>query len=187
MAGLAVFENVSLDGFFADAGGGIDWTKGVPDAEFDAFVAENARGGGHLLFGRATYDMMASWWPTPMAAAAMPEVARRMNALRKTVFSSTLETADWAGTTLVRGDAVPAVRSMKTAEGPDMAVLGSGRLARSLLAAGLVDELQLVVNPVVLGEGRPLLAGLPGRIGLRLTRSRAFPSGRVLLCYAPAG
>ena len=107
MRKLAAFIQVSLDGYFADSDGGIDWAyKDPTDAEWNAFVAGNAKGGGQLLFGRITYEFMASYWPTPMAAANNPVVAERMNSLPKLVFSRTLDAAPWQNTTLVTGDLV---------------------------------------------------------------------------------
>jgi dihydrofolate reductase len=156
------------------------------DAEWNAFVAENASGGGVLVFGRITYEMMASFWPTPAAAQAMPVVAARMNALPKVVFSRTLERAAWVNTELVKDDAVAAMRTMKTSPGDDMAILGSGQIVRRLAEAGLIDEYQIVVAPVVLGGGRTLFEGLGRRLALKRTKTRAFGNGNVLLCYEPA-
>src|SRR4051812_23118048 len=126
MSRLSVFENISLDGYYADSDSRMDWAHvGADDAEFQAFTNGNAQGGGRLLFGRVTYQMMASFWPTA-AAQAMPVVAERMNAGPKVVFSRTLKSADWQNTTLVADDMVGAVRAMKADGGPDMAVMGSG-------------------------------------------------------------
>jgi dihydrofolate reductase len=90
MRKLAAFSNVTLDGYFADKNGDISWAKGSMDPEFNAFVADNAKSGGLLLLGRITYDLMASYWPTPHAVANDPVVAERMNHLPKVVFSRTL-------------------------------------------------------------------------------------------------
>ena len=115
MRRLVVFNMVSLDGYFVDARGDMSWAYADPaDAEWNAFVAGNAQGGGVLLFGRKTYEMMASFWPTPAAAQAGPIVAERMNALPKVVFSRTLDKATWRNTTLVRDDPASAVRKMKS-------------------------------------------------------------------------
>ena len=89
---LRVFESISVDGYFTDANGSIDWAhSGREDPEFARWISSNASGGGILLFGRITYEMMASFWPTPAAAAQMPEVARGMNQARKLVASRSLE------------------------------------------------------------------------------------------------
>ena len=140
MRKLAAFIQVSLDGYFADADGGIGWAHKDPgDGEWNAFVADNAKGGGQLLFGRITYEFMASYWPTPMAAEQNPVVAERMNSMPKIVFSRTLDEAAWANTTLVNGDLVAEVRKLKKDAGPDMAILGSGSIV-SQLARGRIDR-----------------------------------------------
>ena len=182
MPRLTVFNMISADGFFSDEHGDMSWAH-RHDPEWNAFVADNARGGGALLFGRRTYDMMASWWPTPMAMQAMPEVAERMNNLPKVVFSRTLTTPSWNNTTLVSEDITGAVRAMKDGAGKDMALMGSGTIVSQLAQAGLVDELQLVVNPIVLGRGRSMFATLEARLPLRLLRTRTFGNGNVMLCY----
>jgi len=182
-----MFNNVSLDGYFVDQHGDMSWAKPpADDAEHVAFVSENAKRGSTLLFGRVTYEMMASFWPTPMAAQAMPDVAERMNALPKLVFSRTLQAATWSNTTLVKGDAVAEVRTLKRQPGPPMTVLGSGRIVAQLAQAGLIDEYQIMITPVVLGAGRTLFEGVAHKLNLRLTATRAFKSGSVLLSYAPA-
>src|SRR5690242_4661174 len=115
MRKLIAFNNISLDGYFTGAGGDFSWAHaGSDDPEFSAFVANNAKGGGELLFGRITYEMMASYWPTPMAAKNDPVVAKGMNAASKVVFSRTLGKASWSNTRLVKGDLAAAVRKMKT-------------------------------------------------------------------------
>jgi dihydrofolate reductase len=185
MRHLSVFNNVTLDGFFSGPGGDFRWAHaGSDDPEYQAFVAANAKGGGALVLGRVTYELMASWWPTPAAAQMDPVVAGQMNALPKLVFSRTLASAAWANTTLLREDAAAAMRRLKTEAGPDMVILGSGRVVAALAREGLIDEYQLLVNPVVLGKGRTMFDGLGEPMPLRLTESRAFPNGKVFLRYA---
>ena len=142
MRKLIVFNNVSLDGYFADARGDMSWAHNQ-DPEWLGFAAENAGGGGTLLLGRVTYDLMAGWWPTPAAAAAMPEVAEGMNRLEKVVFSRTMKKADWQNTTLVKQDIVAAVKKMKSEPGEGMVILGSGSIVSQLTQAGLIDEYQI--------------------------------------------
>lgn len=168
MRQLTVFNQVTVDGFFADVDGDMSWAH-KDDAEWRAFAAENASGGGMLLFGRKTYEQMASWWPTAAAKKSMPVVAQRMNDMPKVVFSRTLEKASWNNTTLVKGDVVDAVRAMKSEPGPGMAVMGSGTIVSQLVEAGLVDQLQVVVNPLVLGKGRSMFAGVERPVTLKLS------------------
>ena len=186
MRKLAAFIQVSVDGYFADVEGGIGWAHKDPDdAEWNEFVAGNAKGGGQLLFGRITYEFMASYWPTPMAAANNPVVAERMNSLPKMVFSRTLDAVPWQNTTLMKGDLVSEVRRAKQADGPDMAILGSGSIVAQLAQAGLIDEFQIVVNPIVLGKGSALFDGIRDSLALQLTATRSFANGNVFLNYAP--
>jgi dihydrofolate reductase len=181
MRRLQVFESISVDGYFCDASGEMDWAHaGRNDAEFAAWVSGNASGGGELLFGRKTYQMMEAFWPTPMAAQQMPVVAKGMNAARKYVASRTIRPS-WNNTQLLTGELLAAARDLKASDGPDVTVLGSGSVAAQLGAAGLVDEYQLVIIPVALGGGRTLFTA--GR-QLRLIDQRAFRCGNVVVTYA---
>ncbi len=186
MRKLVVFNQVTLDGYFAGMNGDISWAyKDNKDAEWNAFVAGNASGGGQLLFGRITYELMASYWPTPHAIENDPVVAERMNNLPKVVFSRTLDKASWKNTKLVKGSLAAEVRKMKKAPGEGMAILGSGSIASQLAQEGLIDEFQIVVNPVVLGKGRTVFDGIKSKLNLKLTKTRTFGNGNVLLCYEP--
>jgi dihydrofolate reductase len=187
MRRLLVFESVSLDGYFTDADNDLSFAKrDAEDPEFDAFVGQNAAGDGVLLFGRVTYEMMASFWPTAAAAQLMPDVARAMNARPKIVFSKTLDEAVWNNTTLVTDDAVEHVRRLKQERGTDLAVLGSGQIVGQLASAGLVDEYQFVIVPVVLGGGRTLFETVTQPFTLRLAHTRSFSNGNLFVSYEGA-
>ncbi len=187
MRKLSVFNNVSLDGYFASVNGDISWLKDIEmDTEFRAFVEGNASGGGVLLFGRITYELMANYWPTPFAAQNNPILAKHMNARPKVVFSRTLDKADWNNTLLVKSDLVEEIRRMKNEPGEGLVILGSGRIVAQLAQEGLVDEYQLVVRPAVLGQGRTMFEGVTKRLSLKLTLSRTFLNGNVFLSYVPA-
>jgi len=187
MRKLVVFNHVSLDGYFVDSTGSMSWAKaGTKDAEWNAFVAENAKGDSPLLFGRVTYELMASFWPTPMADQHDPVVAERMNKLPKVVFSKTLDKASWSNTRLVKGDMVAEIRKMKKEPGEDMVILGSGSIVSQLAQEGLIDAYQVVVNPIVLGKGRTMFDGVKEKLNLKLTKTRVFGNGNVFLCYEPA-
>lgn len=184
MPRLVMFNQITLDGYFSGKNGDFSWAHAAgDDAEWKEFVEGNASGGAVLLFGRVTYQLMASYWPTPMAAANDPVVASGMNAMPKVVFSRTLKEASWSNTRLVTGDLTGEVRRMKQASGADMAILGSGSIVAQLAEAGLIDHYQLVVNPVALGSGRTLFEGVTRPLNFRLTSSRAFRNGKVLLEY----
>ena len=188
MPRLTMFESVSLDGFFTDARGDMSWAHGArDDAEWNAFVSGNASGGGTLLFGRVTYDMMASFWPTPFAAEQMPVVARRMNEGSKVVFSRSMTSASWQNTRVVNDDPIAEVRRLKAGPSNDMAILGSGSIVAQLASAGLIDEYQLVVAPIILGAGRTLFEGMPAMRRLRRTKTREFSNGNVVSYYEPLG
>lgn len=177
---------VSLDGYFCSSSGDMSFAhKPLDDVEWQEFVAGNAAGSGVLVFGRTTYDMMAAWWPTPAAVTTMPKVAEHMNAAPKIVVSRTLTSADWNNTTLVRTDLVGTFSRMKAETGPDLTILGSGSIVTQLAAAGLVDDFQIVVNPVALGGGKSVFHGLEQELHLRRTGARTFANGAVALRYVP--
>jgi dihydrofolate reductase len=185
---LIVFNSISVDGYFSDAQGEMGFAhNATPDEEWDAFVAGNASGGGELLFGRITYELMASFWPTELAVKQMPVVAEGMNNTSKVVFSRTMEKATWSHTRLVKGDLIGSVRRMKEEPGEGLAILGSGSIVSQLAPAGLIDEYQVVVVPVVLGKGRTMFESVREKVSLSLISSKAFRNGNVLLCYKPGG
>ena len=186
MRRIHVFENISLDGFFADANNDMSWAHRPGDEEWSEFTSSNARGDGALLFGRVTYQMMASFWPTPEAARMMPDVAAGMNRMEKYVFSRTLDRVEWQNTTVLKGDLVAEAARLKREPGPDLAILGSGSVVSQLATAGLVDEYQFVLNPLVLGRGRTVFETLTERRQLRLARTKTFSNGNVVLWYTAA-
>lgn len=185
MRKLVVFNNVTLDGYFTGKNGDLSWAKGHTDAEFNAFVADNAKSGGLLVLGRITYELMTSYWPTPQAKKNDPVVAERMNNLPKVVFSRTLDKASWSNTKLVKGDLAAEIRQMKKEPGKDMTILGSGSVVSQLAQEGLIDEYQIVLNPVVLGEGRTMFDGIKEKLTLKPTKTRTFGNGNVFLRYEP--
>ena len=180
MRRLSVFNHVSLDGYFVDLHGDMSWAH-KSDPEWLAFVEQNAGGGGELVFGRVTYDLMAGYWPTPAAAENDPVVAERMNALPKVVFSRSLKDATWSNTRILSGDPAAEMVQLKQAPGRDLVIFGSGTIVAQLTRAGLIDAYQIVVIPIVLGGGRSMFAGAP--IALTLTSTRVFGNGNVFLHY----
>ena len=184
MRKLVVFNHVTLDGYFTDANGDMSWAH-KSDPEWDAFAAENAKGGGVLLFGRVTYELMASFWPTPAAMETMPDVAKGMNNLPKVVFSRTMDKASWNNTKLIKSDMVEEVRKMKNESGEGMVILGSGSIVSQLSEHKLIDEYQMVINPIVLGKGRTMFEGMKERLMLKHTNTRTFENGNVVLTYEP--
>lgn len=184
MRKLLVFNSVAVDGYFTDAKGDMSWAH-KSDPEWNDFVAANSKSGGELLFGRVTYQMMESFWPTPAAAKQFPKVAEQMNKLPKVVFSKTLDQASWQNTRLLKGDLAEEVKRLKQESGDPMVIMGSGSIVAQLAPENLIDEYQIVVNPIVLGAGRTMFEGVKEKLNLKLTSSRTFGNGNVLLCYEP--
>lgn len=185
MRKLTVFNQISLDGYFTDKKGDMSWAH-KQDPEWNEFVSNNSKSGGELLFGRVTYQMMESFWPTPAAAQSFPEVADQMNKLPKVVFSRTMDEAKWNNTRLIKGNLAEEVRKLKQEDGDQMVIMGSGTIVSQLAADGLIDEYQMVMNPIVLGDGRTLFDGLEQKLNLKCTETRTFSNGNVLLTYKPA-
>jgi dihydrofolate reductase len=184
MGRLVVFNQVSLDGFICDVNGDMSWAH-RDDPEWNQFVAGNASTGGLLVLGRVTYELMASFWPTPAAIEQMPDVAGRMNAMPKIVFSRQLQEATWNNTRLVKSDVAGEMRKMKKRSEPDMAILGSSSIVSQLAQERLIDEFQIAVIPVVLGQGKTMFTGIKERLTLKLKLTRTFANGNVLLLYEP--
>ncbi len=181
MGRLGVFNFVSLNGFFKGPGGDISWH--VHGAEENEYAAESLKSGSILLFGRVTYEMMAGYWPTPLALQNNPTVAEGMNNAEKIVFSRSLKKAEWKNTRLVRGNLPDEVRRLKASEEKDLTVLGSGSIVTQLAEHRLIDEYQIMIDPVVLGEGTPVFNNIKQKLNLKLTGTRTFKSGVVLLSY----
>jgi len=186
MAKLSAFNNISLDGYFSGKNGEFSWARSHLDPEFNSFVAGNSQLGGTLVLGRVTYELMASYWPTSEASKNDPLVADGMNKAPKVVFSRTLSSAPWNNTRVVNSDPVAEIGRLKKESSADMVILGSGSIVSQLAQAGLIDEFQIVMNPVILGAGRTMFDGLTRAVGLKLTKNRIFPSGNAFLCYEPA-
>ena len=174
---------ISVDGFFEGPNRELDWH--VVDKDFVNYAIDLLNSVDTLLFGRVTYQMMAEYWPTPSAIEDDPIVAERMNFLPKIVFSPTLEKAEWQNSMLVKGNIAEEVTKLKHQPGKDMAIFGSSDLAVALTKLGLIDEYRIIVNPVVLGDGKTLFKGLNERLKLKLIETKTFSSGTVLLCYQP--
>ncbi len=186
MRKLAVFNNVTLDGYVAGVNGDFSWLhSGYDDPEFHAFTAKNASSAGELLFGRVTYELMFNYWTTPEAMKNDPIVAEAMNRKPKTVFSRKLDKVSWSNTKLVKGDLATEVRRMKQEPGESIVILGSASIVSKLAAEGLIDEYQIALTPVVIGAGTTMFTDVKNRLNLKLTKTRAFRNGRVFLCYEP--
>jgi dihydrofolate reductase len=178
---LFVFTNVSLDGYFEAPGHDL---SGFTN-DFEAFTPGQGQEVDTLLFGHKTYEMM-KYWSTPQAQSNAPEVARFMNEKRKVVVSHTPFEPGWNNVTVISHNAAGEVKQLKAQPGKNIIIFGSNTLCVSLMPEGLIDEFQIMVNPVVFGDGTSLFKGLPKKAVLTLTQSRQFKSGAVLLTYQPA-
>ena len=187
MRNLIVFNHVSIDGYFTGENGDFSWAHtGSDDPEYQAFVAGNASGEGQLLFGRVTYDLMAGYWPTPLADQHNPVVAKAMNNMQKVVFSRTMEKPLWNNTKLIRTDIVSEIRKMKNESGPGMVLMGSGTIISQLVQEQVIDEYQILVNPVAIGKGRTMFGSMDKILKLKLNSTRTFKNGKVFLRFEPA-
>jgi dihydrofolate reductase len=182
MAKLIYSGIASLDGYVVDAGGNFDWA--APDAEVHAFVNDLERPVGTYLYGRRMYETMAVWETMDDPAPEMRDYGELWRAADKVVYSRTLESVSTPRTRLERELAPDAVRALVADASRDVSV-GGPTLAGAALAAGLVDEIQLFLNPIAVGGGTPALPhGL--RVGLELLDHRRFAGGVVYLSYRVA-
>jgi dihydrofolate reductase len=193
---IVTWNRVSADGYFAGSDGNLDWV--VPDEELDKAAGEGMPGTGTILFGRRTYEMFEAFWPNVAdesptapdphdAARRSPEIramANWINEATKVVFSRTLKGVTWKHTRLLHELDPREIEAMKREPGKDMMVFGSGSLVSQLTGHGLIDEYQFVVNPILLGSGKPLLSDVPRSVRLDLLEIKEYRSGNVMLRYA---
>jgi dihydrofolate reductase len=187
MGRIVVTEFVSLDGVVEDPGGSEDFKYGGWSFEFDRgpegnqFKVDETRASEAMLLGRVTYEGFAESWPSREG-----EFADMFNSMPKYVVSSTLTQPEWANTTVLDGDPVEAVSKLRQEADGDVVVHGSAQLAQTLLEHDLVDELRLMVFPVVLGTGKRLFGDPGEKKKLRLVDSKIVGDGVAILTYAPA-
>jgi dihydrofolate reductase len=186
MRKLTVFNFVSLNGYFQGANGDISWAHSRPENEYGAKMLE---AGDTLLFGRKTYEMMVQFWPTDEAKKSAPEIAEGMNKAEKIVFSRTLEKVEWNNARLMKDNVVEEIKKMKQTPGSNLTILGSGSIVNQFADAALLDEFQMLVHPIALDDGTPILKDIKHNLELKLADSKAFDSGTLLMVYqsVPAG
>jgi len=195
---IVIFEWLTADGFFASTDGNLDWV--VPD-EAQARAAANEIGRFEtVLFGRRTYEQFAGFWPRVLDddhSDTLPDphhpgrrsrehriVAVALDTMTKLVFSRTLKEAGWRNSRIIRSFDPRAIEAMKQQPGKDMIVFGSGSIVSQLTEHGLIDEYHFVACPVFIGQGRPLLGGLPSPVRLDLIDAATYESGDLMLRYA---
>lgn len=186
MGDIVVTEFVSVDGVMEDPGGAEGFQHGGWAFLFDRgdeqqnFKLEETRASDALLLGRRTYEGFADAWPSREG-----EFAERFNSMPKYVYSSTLDEPDWTNTTRIDGDLADAVGTLKQQHERDIVVHGSGQLAQALLEEDLVDELRLMMFPIVLGQGKRLFGETSDKKTLRLAESRVVGDGVTICIYRP--
>jgi dihydrofolate reductase len=199
MRRIVTFDRVTADGYFATEDGKLDWA--VPDEELDKAAMQGDQAFDTILFGRRTYEMFEKFWPYALdesGAASDPHRPGRrspemramavfLNETPKVVFSKKLDKATWRNSRLVHDLDPREIEALKKQPGKDMIMFGSGSIASQLTQHGLIDEYQLVVSPVLLGSGRPLLSGASKSTKVSLLEARTYPSGNVKLRYGRAG
>jgi len=183
MRKLVVFNLLTLDGFLCGKNGDISWHN--VDLEFQEMVIETSHSGNTLLFGRITYELMANYWTSPEALESDPIVAEGMNSADKIVFSKSMRKAEWVNTRLINTDLLGEVIKLKHLSGKDLVILGSGEIVSQLTAANLIDEYKIMLNPVIIGEGKTMFETVRNKQLLKLLHTRTFANGNILLTYVP--
>jgi len=188
MRKVVLWIGMSLDGFTSGVGEQLDWL--VPHAtrpESEPVFRRLRERSDTVLVGRVNYEGFAGYWPAvkddPKAAPNDVAISRWLDEVPKIVFSRTLREVKWKNSRLAKGNAADEVAALKRAPGKDIIIQNSTRLAQSLLAADLVDELQLIVAPVLLGAGRSLFSGLPHRLDLGPAELTRFDDGTFVARY----
>ncbi|MCH5717368.1 dihydrofolate reductase family protein [Niabella hibiscisoli] len=185
MQKLISFVHISLDGFIAGPNGEMDWIK--VDQEIFDHVGERISKSNAALYGRVTYQMMESYWPTaadqPNASKHDIEHSQWYSKVHKIVLSKTLETSGLHNTTVISDHLADSINAIKQQEGEDILIFGSPSATHSLMQQGLIDGYWLFVNPIVLGQGIPLFANVEDPIKLKLLSTQSFTCGVTELNY----
>jgi dihydrofolate reductase len=179
-----MFNLITLDGYFeGPSKWDIAWHQ--VDEEFNDFSIDQLNNAGGLIFGRVTYQGMASYWPTAKAGEDDPQVAKLMNSIQKYVFSNSMDKAEWNNTRIIKGDASQGLKELKQQTGKDLFIFGSAELSSTFTREHLIDEYRVIVSPIVLGAGNPLFKQADGMLKLKLVNMKTFRNGNVLLYYRP--
>lgn len=186
MRKIISFLHVSLDGFVAGPNGEMNWIK--VDQEIFDYVAQRISKGDTALYGRVTYQMMESYWPTagdkPTATKHDMEHSKWYSKVHKVVLSKTMENADLANTTIISDNLPARINEIKQQVGEDILLFGSPTATHSLIQQNLIDGYWLFVNPIILGKGIPLFADIKEKITLKLLpTTRQFTCGVTELNY----
>ncbi len=185
MRNLVFFMHISLDAFVGGPNGELNWIK--IDQEMFDFVAEMTANADTALYGRNTYAMMQSYWPTagdaPNASKHDIEHSRWYNSVAKVVLSTTLDGSELLNTTVIKDNLEDHINAIKNQPGKNILIFGSPRASLSLLNHGLVDEFWFFVNPIIVGSGIPMFTEVHHTIKLELVESKTFTCGVIALHY----
>lgn len=185
MRNVVLFMHMSLDGFAAGSHGELNWVSF--DEELKKYAESIVSKVGSPVYGRVTYQLMESYWPTVLKNPAATEYeiahARWIENVEKIVFSRSLKSVEWNNTKLIKDNVADEVLKLKQKPGKDLVVFGSPGLAHSLMELGLVDEYQLTLNPVLLGSGIPVFEKIKSRSDLQLLEAKTLKSGVIGLHY----
>jgi len=189
MRKLILLMHTSLDGFVAGPNGEMDWIRF--DAELADYVGKITDSADTALYGRITYEMMESYWPTaaesPTATKHDIEHANWVNNALKIVFSRTREKTNWKNTMIIKDDIAEKIADMKNQPGKNLLLIGSASITHVFMQHNLIDEYWINVNPVLLGEGTPLFTNISDRVNLKLVQAKTFAHGVVGLQYEVDG
>lgn len=181
MRRIVAYEMVTLDGFIGDENDGVSWAVQDPEVFKYAQDGHNGRASAYL-FGRVTYDVLAAAWSTPEGMERNKFYAESLTNTPKFVVSKQLEDPKWQNTTVEHDLDQEIIDKLRQGEGNVM-IFGSGTVVGQLLEMDAIDEYQLLINPIVLGKGKKLFAGVDGLKKLKLSSTKTFPSGIVLMVY----
>lgn len=181
---------VTLDGFIAGPNGAMNWVTDIFNKEMGQYEDDLISTADTLLLGRVTYQSFAGAWPkvpeNPSASKGEVEYALKLNAMRKVVFSKTLEKAEWNNSRLMKEVIPEEIKEIKQESGKNIVIYGSASIVQALTNVGLIDEYQLLVHPVVLGDGKPLFEAIKDRVNLKLLHTKIHSSGVAGLYYQRA-
>lgn len=183
MKKIVMFNMISIDGYFAGAGGNIDWHQ--VDNEFNVFAADFINKCDTAVFGRITYDLFAGFWPTATSNTSTPEnrlIAQTLNSMRKIVITHNKLGTNWEHSETWQDIKIDKIRELKQQDGKNIVIYGSGTIVKQLTDLGLIDEYHLIIAPVILGGGKTLFEGNSQK-QLELIEAKTFTAGNVLLKY----
>lgn len=180
MGKLNSFTFITLDGYYKNAFDNTSWHQHSEEAA--KFSEESLASGNTLLFGRKTYEMMAGFWPSPMAKELFPKVAESMNQADKLVISNSLSQTNWENSQLLPNDWLEEIEKRK--ENTNITLLGSGSILKQLAEADLIDQFQFLIDPIVIGNGSSIFKDIMNPIHFNLLDSKIFRDGSILITYS---